>query len=278
MSENLNRRDFLGKSVAAVAVAGIASAGKIDLSSVSQLPDSSQDTSPVPVRKTLLAIGAHYDDCPFGIPGILLDAVSKNYRVVILNIIGDYSNWAPVKGREEELRANNIRLGAERKIEVRFLNYASMRFEANDQIKREIAEVVAEIKPDMAFMLWRRDRHPDHEVASLISEAALRQPNAILSRPDARAVNRIYYYDNGPGHTVDFEPDTYMDVSTHWTEAMKWLGETMAFVLKKTYDPGSPDPAQQIKEKLANYRGLACGVIYAEALKAYSAYPSDILK
>lgn len=278
MSENLNRRDFLGKSMAAAAAAGIASTGSIDLSNVTTQSDHVQDSVSIPGRKTLLAIGAHYDDCPFGIPGILLQAVSKNYRVIILNIIGDYSNWAPVRGREEELRANNIRLGAERNIEVRFLKYASMRFEVNDQIKREVAEVVAEVNPDLAFILWRRDRHPDHEVASLISEAALRQPNAILGRPDARAVNRIYYYDNGPGHTVEFEPDTYMDVTAHWSSAMEWLGQTMAFVRKQTYDPDSPDPAQTIKEKLASYRGLACGVRYSEALKAYGAYPADILK
>ncbi len=299
MSENPNRRDFLGRFAATTGAAGLIAASGVGESEAASGGDSTglgaqrAETAPTESKesrsrstaaatpaakgKTLLAIGAHYDDCVFGIPGILLEAVRKHNRVVILNIIGDYANWSPVKGRAEQLRATNIRLASERGIEVRFLDYASMHFDVNADTKRAVAEVVADVKPDVAFMLWRRDRHPDHEVASVLSEMALRQPGAILGRPGVRAVRRIYAYDNGPGHTIGFEPNTFVDVTAEWPAAMEWLGQLMAFVRHRPYDPQSPDRTQTVKQTLAQYRGLACGVKYAEAVWATRPEPREIL-
>jgi len=152
-----------------------------------------------------------------------------------------------------------------------------MHFDVSADTKRAVAEVVADVKPDVAFMLWRRDRHPDHEVASVLSEMALRQPSAILGRPGVRAVRRIYAYDNGPGHTIGFEPNTFVDVTADWTAAMEWLGQLMAFVRNRLYDPKSPDRSQTVKGTLAQYRGLTCGVKYAEAVWATRPSPQDIL-
>lgn len=240
------------------------------------MPTERKEPTPV-AKKTLLAIGAHYDDCPFGIPGILLQALRRHYRVVILNIIGDYSAWAPVKGRHQELLDTSIRLAAERGIEMRFLNYASMRFSADDETTRAVAEVVAEVRPDVAFMLWHRDRHPDHEVAAALSWKALRQPGAILGRDGVRGAGRIFAYDNGPGHTIGFEPNEFVNVSAEFPAAIEWLGRLMAFLRDRPYEPQSSDPAVTVKETLARYRGLSCGVKHAEAVWAAGVYPSEIL-
>lgn len=217
--------------------------------------------------KTLLAIGAHYDDCPFGIPGILLKAVRQHHRVVVLNVIGDYSNWPPVKGRDRQLIDFSVKLASERGIEMRFLGHASMGFEPDLPLKKEIAKVVAEVRPDTAFLLWSRDRHPDHEAASAAAHAALHQPARLTGDDNARSPSQVFWFDNGPGHTIDFTPDTYVDVGDEWPAASEWLGRLMAFVKNAPFDP-TKDAAMETKTVLARYRGLACGARYAEALRS----------
>jgi LmbE family N-acetylglucosaminyl deacetylase len=229
-----------------------------------------------PARKTILAIGAHYDDCVFGVPGVLLQAVQKGHRVVILSLIGDYTNWPPAKDRGRELRETSEALAHYHGIETRFLDYASGRFQLSEETTRATAKVVAEVQPDVAFMLWERDRHPDHEAASAISKAALRLAGRMLDG-NVKVPAQIYSYDNGPGHTIGFEPNTFVDVSDVWLSASEWLGQLMAFVRKKPFDSAEPEAAVVAKTTLARYRGASCGAKYAEAFWALHTRPTQIL-
>lgn len=275
MGRREGRRSFLtaaGMSATAGFVTRQATAGAPQAAEPGRRPGAAP-------QQTVLAIGAHYDDCAFGIPGVLLQAVDKGYRVVILSLIGDYTNWVPVRGRAQELVEGTRRICADFGAEARFLPYASGTLQVTDESKRALAEVVAEVRPDVAFMLWTHDQHPDHEVASALSKVALRLGNRVLQDPFApyAAPRRTYLYDNGPRHTIGFVPNTFVDVTPEWTRSVEWLGRLMALVRNEPYHPGSLDDAQRARETLVRYRGSTCGVAYAEALASADAYPQVIV-
>jgi LmbE family N-acetylglucosaminyl deacetylase len=231
------------------------------------------------VPPTLLALGAHYDDCAFGIPGIMLKAVRHGYRVVAVALIDDYSNFLPAKGRESALVDGSIGLAGEYGVEMRFLDLAfkSQHVQEMAEARLALARIVAEVRPEVGFILWPHDRHADHGPAARLSETALRHAGTLLDDPTIRPARRIYAYDNGPRHTIGFEPDTYVDVTAEWPDAIAWLGRLMALAHDRPYDPATLDGAVQLKETLARYRGAACSVRYAEAVRTLGAYPQEIL-
>jgi LmbE family N-acetylglucosaminyl deacetylase len=140
-----------------------------------------------------------------------------------------------------------------------------------------VAEVVADVQPDVAFMMWPHDSHHDHEVAATLSKIAMQHGDRVLERGNFKPAKFIYAYDNGPRHTIGFVPNVFVDVTADWQQAQDWLGRFMALVRNQPYDKTKPDSAQRAKEALAAYRGQTCGVRYAEAVWSTTPHPQDIL-
>lgn len=210
---------------------------------------------------TILTLGAHADDCVFGVPGILCKAVAQGHRVVIATLIG---------GDDPALVARMTDICREFGAETRFLDFASQQMAVTPEAVRRVAGIVAEVAPDTVFLLWPHDHHRDHEMAAQLCRIPLRQSHRILPDGPYKLPKAVYAYDNGPGHAIDFTPDTYVDITDVWPTAREWLSRVIGPTTEGQH------PLLQCKEVLARYRGYACDVTYAEALRAMVAAPREL--
>jgi len=227
------------------------------------------------MSKTVLAIGAHYDDCVYGVPGILLKAVRKGHRVVAVSMIGEVPVSDASRGYESRHMRAAVEVCRELGVEMRYLDFARYRIEPCIESVLKVAAVVADVQPDVALLLWPHDHHRDHEAASRICRTALENPG-ILDDAGYAPPRQMVYYDNGPGHTIGFEPDTYVDVSDVWSDAVTWLGRMVAVANGRDFDPDWMSEVRKGKEMLGLYRGRACGVRYAEAVRKANDFPQEI--
>ena len=67
-------------------------------------------------KKTILVVGAHMDDCEIGAGGLIIKAIRKGHRVVLVNVTTDYSTWCVTKGREKEIKEKVLGKAKEMKV------------------------------------------------------------------------------------------------------------------------------------------------------------------
>lgn len=118
----------------------------------------------------ILAIGAHPDDVEIGMGGTIASLVEKGHEVTILDLTD--GEPTPTGSREariaESLESAKV-LGIKNRITLDLPNRYLMDTVEN---RVKVAEVIRKIKPDILFLHYWTDAHPDHRAASLLSEAS----------------------------------------------------------------------------------------------------------
>ena len=118
----------------------------------------------------LLVVGAHPDDAEIGMGGTIATLIAQGHRVTLLDLTdGEPTPMGTPERRRTESEAAARTLGVERRIVLPLPN----RYLADTVENRfAVAEVIREVRPEILFLPYGVDAHPDHIAAERLGEAA----------------------------------------------------------------------------------------------------------
>ncbi len=203
-----------------------------------------------------LFIGAHTDECDYGCGGLtwLLSRQGVQCRYLCTA-----TRRFDVELDEEskEIYRQNIENSAMLGAEKLFLNEPyETAFVADNRMIAAIEKQILDYQPELVFIQWKRDNHPEHCETAIASYKALS-----MAAPHGWKVKEIYAYEAGLYQTPDyFCHDFAIDV----TEAMPTVEKNMrSFNYKHANGAG----LWREKELSCRYRGHTHGAAYAECYK-----------
>jgi LmbE family N-acetylglucosaminyl deacetylase len=239
-----------------------------------------------PKKKTLLCVGAHMDDCEWMAGGLILKAVREGLRVVLVEAVSDWSNWPTAQGREKKVEEGVKRIAKETGVEKILLGYKYHHVPVDHALKLRIAQIVADVKPDIAVIMSENDYWTDHSNIARAAKDGIMFVHGYLGRSIA-SPPVILAGSAGANQTYDFRPDTFVDVTDVIEGVSNWLTK-----LDGLLTDGSPVEATLVlkhagktlemsrgAERVVAARtvwGEMSGVRYAEAFRAIRKGPSQL--
>ena len=172
------------------------------------------------------------DDCEIGAGGLIIKAVRKGHRVVLVNVSTDYSTWQVTKGREKEVKERVLKKAKEMKVEKRLLGYGYQSALFNLESLKKMAEIILDVRPDVTLFHNRFERSPsDHAVVGEITEYAVWSADTLLGGKIISYSREMYAYEVYP--RFPFQPDTYIDIS----DVIKETVENIDYFGREIYAP-----------------------------------------
>jgi LmbE family N-acetylglucosaminyl deacetylase len=174
--------------------------------------------------------------------------------------------------KAEAKRATEI-IGAE----MIWMNYPDEWVFSNRETREDFIDMIREARPDLILSHSPDDYHPDHrQVSQLVFDASFLAsvPYVKTTHPAHEKVTPIYYMEPLGGQ--GFNPTEYVDISDTFQlkrqmlachqSQVKWLKEhdNIDFL--------------EFMETIAKFRGLQCGVAYAEGFRRANVWPRIVAR
>lgn len=118
----------------------------------------------------ILAIGAHPDDVELGCGGTLLKAHAMGYRTAVVDLTrGEMASRGTAEERDAEARHSGELMGLTAR---RNLNLGDGRLMDTQELRDRVATEIRRFTPRLILAPYPGDRHPDHDAAGHIVQAA----------------------------------------------------------------------------------------------------------
>lgn len=225
----------------------------------------------------VLAVGAHPDDLEILCAGTLAKYAARDDQVTMaIATNGEVgSNTLPKEEiaavRKKEAEASAKILGAE----FIWMGYPDEFLFSNEQTRLDFLNMVRRARPDIILTHGPTDYHPDHRTTGQILwdiRVMTTVPNIKTDAPICSKIPEIFYCDNVAG--IDFVPEHYVDISETFELKQKMLAchKSQSIFLEEQYDISY----LQFIEYIGRYRGLQCGVKYAECFRTSPTWPKQL--
>lgn len=216
----------------------------------------------------ILAFGAHADDVEIGMGGTIAKLTSGGKHVGICDLTdADLSSNGNVHLRKEEAGNAAEILGVTLRVSLGFPDRGLFLKEA---YINKIAKIIRTHKPQIVFVPYAKDRHPDHGNCSRLVEEAVFSAGikkyATEGCNEPHKVERVYYYMINGFH----QPDFLVDISAFIDKKLSALGAYKSQFEKTAESYHTPLVNGYIETVEARERmfGKLVNVTYAEGFKS----------
>jgi len=203
----------------------------------------------------VMAFGSQPDQVESGMGGTILKLSSSEHQVTIVDLTNGKSlnNHSSEHLKKEAIKASRI-LGIDERIT---LDYKFSELENNKETRGEISEIYQNTSPDIVFIPYPADTHPETKIVADICYSAL----SYLYRDNLSfSKSKIFYYFASPVNYYQ-KPSLIIDISKEIEMKVEAL---------KCYESqfGSNIQGSQLFENILNlsrYYGMLIGKKFGEA-------------
>lgn len=226
----------------------------------------------------VLAVGAHPDDLEILCAGTLAKYAARGDRVTMaVATNGEVGSATLPKAeiaaiRRAEAEASARVIGAQ----LIWMDYPDEFLFSTAETRLKFLDMVRRAQPDVVLAHAPTDYHPDHRTSGQILwdiRVMTTVPNIRTEAPPCLHIPEILYMETIAG--IDFTAEHYVDVSSVFEKkcAMLACHKSQAAWLENQYQMSY----LEFIEHIGRYRGLQCGVRYAECFRSSPTWPKKPL-